>query len=345
MGDELDTQVKRELPPDAGSRSEAPVAPSANQRLEVGLREDQLELLARSLAPARPRLLSSDSVLKMVQTLAILAAIGWPMHDYFAYKRVAKNLELSNLEHDEQLKGLAVQSATSLQFTRRASTEVIDIPGSDQNGTHLYRVKIGVQVTNNSQLYLESHGVRLRLLLGSLRDPAGTEYAIRTNGPGHRKGGIIWRLLLDSGYHGHEQVKDWNPQKLGLDIPTGVQFEDFEGGFAFGQLAPTESAIGVDEFRIRAPKDSYVGFVLDYILKSYTVEQLNGSPSIRNEAWEQQEVELVRHLTELGLHDEWGRSMEAARTASAGGSPVPPHEWPLPRTAPQAHTGSTSGAD
>ena len=324
-----------------------PPAASLPLRLEASLREDQFELLSKRLDPKKPKLLSPDSLLKIVQTLAILAAIGWPMHDYFAYKREAKSLELKNLEHDEhlkglavQLKGLAVQSATSLQFSRRATTEVIDVPGSDQNGTHLYRVKVGVQVTNNSQLYLECHGVRLRLLVGGLKEPTGAEFAMRTNSPGHKKGGIVWRSLLESKYHGIQAVMDWNPQKLGLDIPTGGPIEEVEGGLAFGQLSPSESDIGNDEFRIRAAKDSYAGFVFDYILESYAIEQSNGSPKKQNASWEQQHIELIRHLTEFGLQDEWGRPVETARAASGDGSAALPVRPASASTDPQAPRGA-----
>jgi hypothetical protein len=146
---------------------------------------------------------------------------------------------------------------------------------------------------------------------------------VRINSPGHETGGLAWRALFEERYSGQQEVSDWNPKRLKIKLPEGGTVEQAQWGLAFGQLSPGESNIGLEDFKIHAPKDAYVGIVMDYLLKSYTMEEQDGKTAPRYGEDVQHHVELVRSFSELGAQDESGTPIVTPQGTNAGGAPMP----------------------
>jgi hypothetical protein len=303
------------------SSDDVPDPPALNttQRVEASLRDDQFTALAARIPPAERGLFADpDAVLKLAQTVAIVVALLWPVHDYVTYKREATELEIKKQRHEERLSSLAASAASSLQFTRELSTELSQLPGGKGGEAGFFHVRVAAHVSNRSTLGLWCSGVRLRLLLGALKQPGGNEYAARINSPSE-PGNIAWRALWDSRCYSLQKVTDWDPKRVGIVVPAGGGFEEVQGGLAFGDLSPRESNFAYEDFKIRASRDLYIGYAFDYLLKPYEiVAQKDGKfvPKYGETAF--QHVELVRRLAELGLQDEEGRTLSTVKATPAG---------------------------
>jgi hypothetical protein len=209
-----------------------------------------------------------DSLVKLVQILAIVGAGFWSFIEYIDYKRDAAQVDLKKkiIENDQaeitrdtlrlerDLKGIAVEAASQAPLEQSYELTIRPLK---QGKVDLLEAHLRVRVTNRSDKLLTLPEGTLALFVGTLAKSPEKDFAVRLNPPPLR-GPIAWKLVDQKKYVAiQDSALAWLMTTIHLAEP---------GGLAYGRLQAGEVMDLDSVFIVNAADDSWFGYTTQFVV-------------------------------------------------------------------------------